>query len=245
MNLHRTIYYLLTKPNAFRFPLTPFIRFIYWQLSYRLGKKDILFNLPTGTQIQLKPHQVGLSNFYYYGLPDYKEQKFLINHLGKDDLFIDVGANVGGWSMLAAGTGARVIAIEPVPATYQSLKENIEISKVNTVQSYQLGLSDSEGSLFFSVDKDAENKVVNKDYNGLKSKIRVTTLDSLLDEQKPAIIKIDVEGHELAVLHGSNKILQTEKLKALIIETFRSKENLEKIKKVDNFLEKFGFIPVD
>lgn len=245
MNLHRTLFYLLTKPNIFKFPFTPLSRFIYWQLAYRLGKKKVIFSLPTGSKMQLKPHQFGASNFYYYGLPDYNEQQFMIHNLEAGDLFIDIGANVGGWSLLASGTGASILAVEPIPLSYKALKENIALNENARIECYQLGVSDNTGSLQFSIDKDVENQVVNENYSGLKLKIHVDTLDNILGSREPSLIKIDVEGHELQVLKGARKVLEISKLKALILETFRSAENYDRVKMIDDYLEKFGFMPVD
>lgn len=118
--------------------------------------------------------------------------------------FIDVGANIGNHTLFFANEicGAeRIVSFEPMEENYWILEKNIEINGLkNKVESYQIGLSDSDGmaqTVGFYYDNFGGN-ALGKDENG---DIRLTTLDSFgFDDVR--FIKIDVEGFEKCVLKG-------------------------------------------
>lgn len=237
---------LVHQPHAYTFTFEPLYRFLYWQAAKRLGKKSLLFKLPTGLKMKLTSQMAGASSFYYYGLPDYEEQKFLLNWLQPEDLFVDVGANVGGWSFLAAGAGANVIAVEPITESYNRFNENIKLNNCeNKICLLKMGIGNTDGSLRFTTDQDTGNKVIDDTYDGATETVAVKKLDNVLKNVQPSIIKIDVEDHELSVIQGACETLSKNSLKALIIETYRwanyKKKNLIEMEQT---LQENEFFPV-
>ncbi|WP_277458609.1 MULTISPECIES: hypothetical protein [Methylococcus] len=71
-----------------------------------------------GTRLLLRTGMHGMTMNVYVGLHEFEDMLFVFHLLRKDDEFLDVGANSGEYAILAAGRGANVLAIEPVPATY-------------------------------------------------------------------------------------------------------------------------------
>jgi FkbM family methyltransferase len=136
---------------------------------------------------------------------------------------VDIGANVGAYTILAAkNAGANVISFEPIPTTFEKLQRNVEANQVEgKVDLRRYGLSDKAGTLRFTMTMDAINHVL-RDDEVAKSvdtvEVPVETLDGLLKGQQPTMIKIDVEGFEWPVLNGASSILASPSLKALIIE---------------------------
>ncbi|MCW3109757.1 MAG: FkbM family methyltransferase, partial [Segetibacter sp.] len=153
----------------------------------------------------------------------FSEMGFLLHFLTKDDLFADIGANIGSYSILASGVnGAKTIAFEPSLKTFTQLQKNISVNHLgNNITAYNLALGSKVDKLFFTTALDTVNHVVPvyelEQNNGVE--VDVDTLDNIVKDQgTPILIKIDVEGFETEVINGMEKTLRDENLKAIIIE---------------------------
>jgi FkbM family methyltransferase len=156
---------------------------------------------------------------------DALQSKFLISNLREGDTAIDVGANVGSYSVIMSalcGKTGHVIAFEPHPEARKVIDVNFNLNptlKKPTI--VPAACSDAAGkSKFFCYPSSARSMLVKRDLSGLppeEIEVDVVTLDDfLLDHQLGEIklIKIDVEGAEVAVLRGAREILES---KAIII----------------------------
>ena len=164
----------------------------------------------------------GATGNWYCGLHEPSDMAFVLHSLRPGDLFVDIGANIGSYTILASQAGARVVSFEPIPSTYTRLRQNIALNDVgHIVDARCQGVSSQEGTLIFTCNSDTTNHVVrDEDIEDIeKCKVPVTTIDSSLQNQVPNIIKIDVEGHESEVLKGAAKTLQSPDLRAIIMET--------------------------
>ena len=138
------------------------------------------------------------------------------------DLFVDVGANIGSYSILAGSCeGVNVLAFEPVPSTFSWLEKNISINTLdNKVKAMNFGLAEKNGTVHFSSNLDVRNHVLLENKENLPSiEINVLTLDNVLEGKSPTIIKIDVEGFETHALIGAKDVINNPSLIAVIIET--------------------------
>jgi FkbM family methyltransferase len=153
------------------------------------------------------------------GLSEFEEMGFVLHFLKKDDLFVDVGANVGCFTLLASGIKkAYTIAIEPIPKTFQQLRNNLRINGLDEkIDALNIGLSDKNGTLHFTHNVSQNNHVANKNDTDT-IEIGVKTLDEILKDKNPILLKIDVEGFEKAVIDGASQTLEKESLQAIIIE---------------------------
>lgn len=156
----------------------------------------------------------------YCGLHEYNDMGFLLHFLREEDFFIDIGANVGSYTVLASShVGANSFSFEPVPATFSRLASNLLINQIhNKVTAFNIALGSEVGSINFTSSFDTVNHVAN---NGEVDTILVPieTLDNILQHEKtPILLKIDVEGFETEVIKGASKTLRQEDLKAIIIE---------------------------
>lgn len=197
------------------------VRF-FWAHFKFLFKEDFLYNWVNNTKIYITHHRAASTECYYFGLFDLEEMSILRDSIQDGDVFADVGANIGGYSIFAASYGAEVYAFEPVPSTFKLLKRNIKVNpgfedKIHPVMKV---ISDSEGMVTFTIDSDTTNKVVTDDSAAIKGsiveKIPSVTLDDIVD--KVNMLKIDVEGHEKSVLKGAERILSSEDLRLIILE---------------------------
>ena len=173
---------------------------------------------------------------------------FLLHFLRPSDLFIDIGANVGSYTILASSEiNAKTIAIEPVPSTFENLIDNISINKMQEkVKALNIGLGSKNGKLHFTKSLDTVNHVVTEnDSDSDTIEVNVSTLDSiLLTEITPILLKIDVEGFETEVLNGAESTLANNDLKAIIIELngLGRSYGYDEVKVHEKLIE-FGFKP--
>jgi len=153
--------------------------------------------------------------------------------LRRDDVFIDVGANIGVISLVAArwvGPQGRVYSFEPSEREHRTLIRNLELNEGITVTPIRAALSDHVGV--------ATLRVASAGHGGLNTlgesfaydgvgvaaleQVAVTTLDDFIRServQRVSVVKVDVEGAEGTVLAGSARLLQ-ELRPALVLEIF-------------------------
>lgn len=162
----------------------------------------------------------GATGNWYCGLDEMEDMGLVLHALRPGELFLDVGANIGSYSILAAaGVGANVIAVEPIAETFSILSANIRVNDLGRlITAQRVGLSDKPGTLSFTTALDSVNHVLADGEDADSQAIAVTTMDVLCEPLSPIIIKIDVEGHELAVLKGAESTMANPALLAVIME---------------------------
>lgn len=218
MNLLNILRFIARHPLTKDRPLQAILRFLFWQIQCRLTKAPIAKPFAGNTRLWMQRGWTGVTGNLYTGLHEYEDMAFLLHFLRPEDVFVDVGANMGSYSILAAGVcGADTIALEPVPTTFKRLLENIRLNqlegKINPVNA---AAGEATGELLFTTSGDTTNHIAT--VNDLDTiPVPVIPLDSIL-ERHPSLIKIDVEGYETAVLRGARQTLRDKNLKALIIE---------------------------
>jgi FkbM family methyltransferase len=219
--------FLSTLRNIVRHPLNSgnrpgaLLRYIKWQVGSRLVPGAVLVPFVNNTFLVVSRGMAAATQHVYTGLSDFAESAFLMHILRKDQLFVDVGANVGVYTVLAAGVvGAQVISIEPVPLTFNKLCANLRANNiVDKVIPHNIGVARQEGTLRFTADQDAMNHVVKDDaWQGPSIQVPVSTLDAILMDRSPTLIKLDVEGWESEVLAGATSTLCSSSLLGLIVE---------------------------
>lgn len=142
--------------------------------------------------------------------PDYNldELDFLRQHTASGGVFLDVGANVGTFSLVMAhhvGSNGKVVAIEPHPTTFARLAFNHAASKVPQVRLVQAAAGPSDGELMIETDGDnlGASHVVTGAASAKAIKVPSLRLTRILDESGVSNVdglKIDVEGFEDHVL---------------------------------------------
>jgi FkbM family methyltransferase len=122
-------------------------------------------------------------------------------------LFLDVGANIGWYSVVAARLGARVIALEPEPTNFRLLQANTAGLDVTAIRR---AASDSVESAFLSLspDNQGDHRTSHTVIDGRRAiRIDVVSLDSLVPAGLASVLKIDTQGSEVRVLRGSRELL--------------------------------------
>lgn len=207
------------KLNAIR-------RWFCWQIASRLAPGPIAVPFVNNSRLLVSPGMTGATGNIYCGLHEFESMAFVLHILRRDDLFLDVGANMGTYSILAASVEARCFAFEPVPATYQHLLENIKLNNFqDSIETHNIALSDTKGHLKMTKVFGAENYVVPKigKINREETvEVEADTLDNIASNLAPLVIKIDVEGYEEQVTNGATRVLHNDSLIAVILETNES-----------------------
>jgi FkbM family methyltransferase len=221
------------------------LRFVKWQISSKLWNSPFIYNWIDNSKLIISKGMTGATGNIYVGLMEYEDMSFLLHYLQKDDLFYDVGANVGVYTVLASKVKqAKTISFEPLPETYKKLLDNIHINRLNNVVAKNIGLSCEKSKLYFTTDKDTMNSVALKSDKD-KQEVDVDTLDNISDEYDiPKVMKIDVEGYETNVLKGATKILTNENLEVIILELNGSGKKFGfSDDDIHSELLEYGFIP--
>jgi FkbM family methyltransferase len=205
----------LTKENYY----ITCIRYLGYNIYLRLFP-SLTYRWLSNLKFQVRRGDAGIIGNIYYGLYEYKESIFLLHVLRKEDCFLDVGANVGHFSLLVSGIhSCKTLALEPVPETFNQLKKNIHLNRLNNlVEPLNIGLGSIPTKLYFSIDLGTMNKVVSENHQS-KVKVEVSTLDKFIEfRQIPFAMKIDAEGYEKFIIEGGKEMLINPELNVVIVE---------------------------
>jgi len=191
---------------------------LFWQTGSRLLPGAAVVPFVDDAVLLVEPGMTGATGNVYVGLAEFEEMAFLLHFLRNGDWFVDVGANIGAYTVLASAcAGARSISIEALPATFGKLMRNVAINGIaDRVEAHNCALGARPGELSFSAGLDTMNHVV-MDGSG-DVVVPVRTLDELCGERIPALIKVDVEGYETEVVRGGGRILSDPDQLAVIME---------------------------
>ena len=142
-------------------------------------------------------------------------------------VFLDVGANVGYFTALAArrvGPAGRVFAVEPNPSAYARLRRMVDSNGLSHCTAERIGLSAAPGEVTLYVPPPSHH---NDDATMVPvegwapTPVPVRTLDECLDEWGVSavdLLKIDVEGHEPSVVRGAARSLAAGRIRAVLCE---------------------------
>lgn len=167
---------------------------------------------------------------------------YIVSYLNEGDTFIDVGANIGYFSVyagLCVGSAGRVHAMEPDEDNALLLEANLALNNIANVKVHRTAVSDEpgQGTLYRGGFNSGAHSLLPKPDLAAGSQVSVTTLDNLLwDEPTPKLIKIDVQGVEMQVLAGMRELLSRSGSKPGILLEF-SPVDLARNNQLDQFFE--------
>ncbi|MEO8521131.1 MAG: FkbM family methyltransferase [Acidobacteriota bacterium] len=205
----------------------------YWAVSQlrRLRTAPFLMPLPPslgGFVYTCDPRDSVAREVCYTGGYEPQETALAGRILGTGDVFVDVGANWGYFSLAAAhwvGPGGRVVAFEPEPRLYRLLTANLEANRLVTVVAHQAAVAAGSGRLAFAAfsAEDGNWGVSRAIAGGAPSDFDcdAVALDAALDADGVAdvqLVKIDVEGGEAGVLAGMARGLARGRYRHLLLE---------------------------
>jgi FkbM family methyltransferase len=188
------------------------------QIAARLVPGHVCVEFPNHTRLMVSPKMKGAAHFIAPGLCEFDDMAFVMHFLRPDELFADVGANVGAFTVLAVGVaGAKAVSFEPSPETFEMLTRNVRLNGFQErVQLVNAVVGRQPGMVQFSAGLGTENHVATAAEKSTTA--RMTTLDGELAENPAVLLKVDVEGFETEVFAGAEKTLQNPTLQAVIVE---------------------------
>jgi FkbM family methyltransferase len=220
--LYNNLSYIARHPLNRGRVWTAWGRFFRWQLGSRLLDARVLVPWVQGTVLCIGRGDKGLTQNIYCGLHDSAEMSFLLHALNDRDVFYDIGANAGSYTVLASGVkAARSVCFEPVPSTFARLADNVAVNRLGSLVSLRpFALGASDGEIKFTTAEDCINHVLaeGESANGAIA-VKIRRLDDVVEESgQPTFIKIDVEGYESSVLAGGLNVFKNPALRAVIME---------------------------
>lgn len=195
-------------------PLTALGRAARFTLG-ELGRREMTFTTPDGLTLRTMRNNFSSFAMCTVGERDPEMCRFIARHVPEGGTFVDAGANIGAYSLAAArrvGPAGRVLAFEAHPGTHAFLRWNLDANGFGWAETFQLALGEQEGAVALEVEEanPGETHVASGPTSDNAARVRMRPLDDVLREQGVAAIdylKIDVEGFELPVLRGANRIL--------------------------------------
>ena len=243
----KTINTILSHPLNKNRKIKALLTFFKRGFVIRLHHHPVVYPFIENTFLVVEKGMSSAELQIYTTLYDLNEMLFLMHYLRPEDTFVDIGANVGVYSVLASGVAkSHSLSFEPIPSTFRRLKRNIRYNDLDEkVELFNLGVGDKEETLIFSDSLDAINHVIqDSGFNGPTTHIPVNSLDNILAGRPIHFMKVDVEGFEANVINGAFKTLATNALNVIIIETNGLSDQYEFGQNyIHNKLVEFGFEP--
>jgi FkbM family methyltransferase len=237
MPIGNFIWFATNHPVGRHDPLGTGLRIAHWQMLSRLKSGPQVRPWFDDLRLNVSRGMTSATGNIYYGLHEFNPMAFVAHYVRPDDLFVDIGANVGTYSLLAAAhCSARVIAIEASPATAACLAGNVALNSLSErIEVHRCAAGLSAGNIAMTVKQGAANHVVigdNAAGEGVETVV-MSTIDLIVDGRQPSMMKLDVEGFENEVIAGAIETLGAASLDAIQIESVDDDLNHQ--------LGKFGF----
>ena len=206
-----------------------------------------LRRMPHLSMYDLRPGDVISGHIAFDGEYESDFTTRLLAHAREGGLLVDVGANMGYFSLLWAGTRAdnRVVALEASPAVVAMLTANVERNGLSDrVRILAKAASDSAGIVRFATgpsDQTGWGGIAPADAAGID--VPAIRIDAELADETIAVLKIDVEGAELWVVRGCEALLRERRIRHIFFE-----HNATRTKELDiaddgvvTYLESMGY----
>ncbi|MDQ1429029.1 MAG: hypothetical protein QOK39_2505 [Acidimicrobiaceae bacterium] len=194
-------------------------RVVSFQVRGRLRGVRAIAPLGDHSRIWADAHVYISARAMYANPLDWNEMQAWRRHLGPGDLFVDVGANVGLYTVWALDGGAEVIAIEPSPRSLALLEENLLLNGY-CAQVVAAAAGAAPGTMAITSGLDQQNHLVvgAAPVSGDSEMVAVETLDAIVGDRVVAGLKIDVEGAEALVLAGAGRLLADKRVRLMQLE---------------------------
>ncbi|MBD1873990.1 FkbM family methyltransferase [Nodosilinea sp. FACHB-131] len=240
----------INRPEYFFQPNQIVKRF---KLNFKASPVPETFNLPWGAKLNAFPGEVIGRSISAMGIYDLCVSETLWRIIDEGETCVDVGANIGYMTSLMAhrvGLRGKVIAFEPHPTIYQRLSNNVrswsteknwtQIETSSLAISEQLGQAQLFIPTNFDLNQGTASLMLSSDEvdcsTGQQLVVETDTLDNLFNSLTIELLKIDVEGHEINVLSGAEKLLGENRIRDIIFEEHRAYPN-----PVSEFLKEKGY----
>jgi FkbM family methyltransferase len=205
-------------------------RYWSWTISRRILRRGGTISHSTGGLLELPSWSRGGGFLFATGFTEPRDQVFVSALTRPGDLMIDVGSNIGMYSVTAGVRGASVVAVEPMPRAAEATRRNLALNSIEGIV-HEVAASDHDGASHF----EPGDLNARLDDSGSMN-VPVVRLDSIpIDtEALLSILKIDTEGHDLMVLKGAADLIARAK-PVVLVEVWEDSSD------VRSFLSECGY----
>jgi FkbM family methyltransferase len=166
-----------------------------------------------GFTLRVHPDSTSAAAAYYLRYPDWRGMHFIKDYLRPGDTAVDVGANVGVYTLLmarAVGPKGAVVAFEPDRENFDRIADNLRINRVACVRPRRAAVGAHPGNVRFQAGRDSVGRVVRVDERepGRTEDVPLVTLDRELQGTFVPYCKVDVEGYEEEVVKGARNLME-------------------------------------
>jgi len=209
---------------------------IYARILTKINKDNPIDIIYHGIKVRLYPHNNTIESKILVSsrLREGKELEIISSFIKNGGVFLDIGANVGYYSLMAAKLGAtKIIAVEPNPIVLDRFKINIKFNGFDSkIKTFQIGIGAKRTTMELRLsDVDmGSSSIVNSKLNSDKIKIKIIPLSELLKKEvitKIDVLKIDIEGFEDRALFPYFKTLDKKLYPRLILMEDSSQKDWE------------------
>ena len=180
-----------------------------------------------GHKLYVDPGDLGIARclLVYNGIWEPLESETFLSIIGKDMVVVDVGANVGYYTLLAArsvGSGGKVFAFEPEPGNYKLLSKNVTENGYTNVVTVQSAVADRCGTsrLYLSAKNSGAHNLSKRWQEDSSIEVNTVTLDQYFSsyDGRIDVVKIDAEGAEELIFDGMSQLLNKHRNLVLFTE---------------------------
>jgi FkbM family methyltransferase len=143
------------------------------------------------------------------------ESSIVMQCLKPADVFIDLGANIGYYTVLASlacGTNGQVFAFEPEPENFRLLEMNVALNALENVKLVNSAVSDTTGfaDLFLSSENQGDHRLYDNEARASRVKVRTLALDDWFRDRDTRVnlVKMDTQGSEAQIIRGMSRIIE-------------------------------------
>lgn len=236
--------------KAIRLAKTKKLKYVdnnYW--DWRGGTQDLKVK-DTSAQFEARTDSGGGIIRWLY-LNEKQMASEILEELNKDDIFFDIGANIGFFTCFATNylSDGLVVAFEPHPPNIEQLQKNLSYNHNENADVREVALSDSKGEVQFA-NTEGLSQTAALSSNGDTTSVEQIKGDDLADQNLPipSVVKIDVEGAEPRVINGLEETLGNPKCRTIFCEIHLPRDNRPSIEdhgyelnEVFEMIEEFGF----
>lgn len=196
-----------------------------WHWKHSPSVPIILDNWFQGLKIAL-PHTSNASLLYYRSHSDPTLVWLLQTLLAPRMTFLDVGAHIGEFTLVAAkvvGAEGKVIAVEPLPPCAGAIRHNAALNSMEQVQVYEAALSECSGKIGFMSDAERSGGWIARTASQVTCEAPCWSLDDFFTHcgiSAVDVAKLDASGNELAVLRGAEESFSARRVRTLIMKLY-------------------------
>lgn len=224
----QSLLFLYKHPYNKRYPFFALKRFIEWKIIKLFKFENYKKTIWNNRKIYLNYDSFQSMWIMYNWLVDWEEFNLIKDFVKWDTCCVDVGANMGFYTIWLSKFTNNILSFEPNPKNFRRLNQNISANNANDqIRAYNIAVGQVNADVRFTTNLDGENHISihNLDEN---STVVCKRLETILFDNKieqVAYLKIDVEGFEFEVLKGLGRYIENRKIDIIQIEINKSISN--------------------